>query len=82
MANISENEVLEIVRNALEIENEDIGLDSSPDNLEAWDSIGHLSILASLDSALDGKAAGIADLATADSVRKILRVLKDNALIG
>ena len=82
MATISENEVLEILRNALEIEKEDIGLDSSSENLEAWDSIGHLSILAGLDSALDGTAAEIADLATADSVRKILHVLKDNALVG
>ena len=78
---IGEKEVLEIIREALEIKEGDVTVDSSMEDLEEWDSIGHLSILANLDNLLDGKAADIQDLATADSVRKILQSLKENSLI-
>jgi acyl carrier protein len=78
---VSEKAVLVTIKEALEIEADHVTIDSSMEDLEEWDSIGHLSILANIDSLLDGKAAGIQELATADSVRKILKSLKENSLI-
>lgn len=53
----------------------------SMDNTEEWDSLGHLSILSAIDNALDGKASEISELANADSVSKIIEILKNNKLI-
>lgn len=55
--------------------------DNSMDNTEEWDSLGHLSILSAIDNALDGKAADLTDLANADSVGKIIKILESNQLI-
>ena len=55
--------------------------DNSMDNTEEWDSLGHLSILSAIDNALDGKAADLTDLANADSVGKIIKILESNKLI-
>ena len=81
MSMVSEEAVLEIIRDSLEVDADDVTIDSSVEDLEEWDSIGHLSILANLDNVLDGQAAGIQELATADSVRKIMQALKDHTLI-
>ena len=37
------NEVLEIIAKSLEIKKEKVTMDSSTENLEEWDSLGHLS---------------------------------------
>ena len=55
--------------------------DNSMDNTEEWDSLGHLSILSAIDNALDGKASDLTDLANADSVGKIIKILESNKLI-
>ena len=48
---------------------------SASSNIEAWDSLGHLSIITALDKATNGKTAKIKDLAEADSVKKIIDFL-------
>ena len=58
-----------------------INENSSSKNVEEWDSLGHLSILSAIDNALDGKASDLTDLANADSVGKIIKILESNKLI-
>jgi hypothetical protein len=53
----------------------------SSDNVEEWASLGHLSILSAIDNALDGKASDISELANADSVGKIIKILENNDFI-
>ena len=81
MVTISEKEILEIIQKAL---GHDVGLitiESSVWNVNEWDSLGHLGILTALDKFFGGKVAAIKDMAKADSVRKILQILKNNSLI-
>ena len=78
MNNIKE-EVVQIISKALEVDK--ISIDSSVSNTEEWDSLGHLSILVSLDKRFDGGVAGIKEMAAVDSVRSVLKILKDNNLI-
>ena len=75
------NEVIKIIATALKLEDSQIDTNSSVDNLEEWDSLGHLGILAALDKAFDGKIASIKEMATADSVEKIFQILKENSFI-
>lgn len=79
MAN--EKEVLEIIGKALNFKGKALSLDSSINNVEEWDSLGHLGILSALDKLYNGKIAPIKEMAAADSVEKILQILKKNSFI-
>ena len=78
---ISEAEVLEVIQKALGLDAKSITIESSVWNINEWDSLGHLGILTALDAFFEGKVAAIKDMAKADSVRKILHILKNNSLI-
>lgn len=81
MVKISEKGILEIIQNVLELEEKNLTIDSSAKDIKEWDSLGHLGILVALDEVFDGKIGEIDEMATADSVRKILKILKGNSLI-
>lgn len=81
MTKMSDNDVLEIIRKALNPKNQKITFDSSSDNVEEWDSLGHLGILVDLDKVFDNKVGQINEMAAAGSVKKILQLLRDNSLI-
>jgi len=81
MEKISEKGILKIIQNVLELEETNLTIDSSAKDIEEWDSLGHLGILVALDELFDGKIGDIDEMATADSVRKILEILKGNSLI-
>jgi len=81
MEKISEKGVIGVIQNALELEETNLTIDSSAEDTEEWDSLGHLGILVALDELFDGKVGGIDEMATADSIRKILEILKANSLI-
>ena len=80
MSNIKD-EILEIISKALEVDNKKIDFDSSVENVDEWDSLGHLSILASLDKKFNGNLAGIKEMASVDSVKSIFKILENNNLI-
>lgn len=54
---------------------------SNQNNIEPWDSLGHLSIITALDKATKGKSSKIKALADANSVKKILDALKKNKIL-
>tara|TARA_B110001450_G_C17286566_1_gene345695 strand:- start:111 stop:353 length:243 start_codon:yes stop_codon:yes gene_type:complete len=80
MDNISDTKELCLILNsAMEIDT--LTFESSMDDIEEWDSLGHLSILAALDSRLDGKIADISALAEASSVVSIFEILTKHKLM-
>ena len=50
-------------------------------DFEEWDSFGHLSLLTAIDTKLDGEVAKISEMSSADSVSKILELLKLHKLV-
>ena len=74
-----EEEIIGIIAKSLEVG--EININSSVENTEEWDSLGHMSILVSLDKRFNGEVAGIKKMANIDSVKSILNVLKNNNLI-
>ncbi len=78
---VTETEILEIIAKVLNVDANGLTVDSSSDNVDEWDSLGHLGVLVALDKTFDGKLAGIAEMATADSVNKIIQILKNNSFI-
>jgi len=81
MEKISKEEIITVIENALELEEIGLTIDSSSDDIEQWDSLGHLAILVALDELFSGKIGDIEEMATANSVKKIIRLLKDSSLI-
>jgi acyl carrier protein len=77
----TQEDVISIIANALNVKSGDITTASSSSNIENWDSLGHLSVLIALDKMFAGKVAEIGEMAEADAVEKIITLLKSNSLI-
>jgi len=77
---MKENELIQLIKKSLKTKQK-IDINSKSNNIEEWDSIGHLILLYNLDKKLKGATSNIADIATADSVKKIINILKKNKLI-
>lgn len=81
MSNISQSDVLARIEQALEMEQGFLTENMHAEEIESWDSLGQLNILVALDKLFDGKVANITDMAGADSMPKILNILKQHALM-
>jgi len=81
MVKIKEAKVLGIIQKALNLKGKKVTIDMRIGAVEEWDSLGHLGILAALDKAFKGRVAGIKEMASADSVKKIIALLRKNSLI-
>ena len=81
MTKKTENDVLREIEQTLELDSGSITLNALAENVEGWDSMGHLSILLALDKMFDGKVAGISEIAEANSISKLLEGLKKHSLI-
>lgn len=68
------------IAQALELPAGSISESSSSDNVDMWDSLGHLSILARLDTLIDGVTDRIPELATALSVQDIRKLLDSHGV--
>ena len=68
---ITTEELITIITDALDADDL-ITDESSMDNIPEWDSLGHLSILTSLDQATEGKASSLSDLGDTTSVKEII----------
>ena len=77
---MKENELIKLIKKSLKTKQK-IDINSKSNNIEEWDSVGHLILLSNLDKKLKGATSNIADIATADSVKKIINILKKNKLI-
>jgi len=78
---VTEGDVLEVIRTALKEDGVNVTAESKIGSVESWDSLGHLEILVALDQKFDGKVANIQEMAKADSVQAIVKILKKHALI-
>ncbi|MDB4827221.1 hypothetical protein OAI08_10110 [Gammaproteobacteria bacterium] len=81
MPKINEAIVIKTMTEALQVTDGTLTKDSALGDVEAWDSLGHLSILSALDELFEGKVGSINEMATSDSIKKILNALRNNSLI-
>jgi len=51
-------------------------------SIKQWDSLNHLNILIKLDTMFNNKVSPIKKMAKADSVKKIIKLLRANNLIS
>ncbi len=81
MPKITQNDIIATIEKALELQPGSLTETTLTDEIENWDSLGQLSILVALDKLFDGKIAGIREMAEADSVGKILVILRQHSLL-
>lgn len=81
MGRSNEKDVISVIESALSLNEGSLTINSSMQEVEEWDSLGHLSVLVALDKFLEGKAAGINELVGANSIQKIVDILKGKSLL-
>ena len=74
---LNKKKLFEVIAKALEIPVNQISIESSSVNIENWDSLGHLSILTSLEKE-SKEISSINDLVNAYSVKSIVDILTKN----
>ena len=80
MSKNCQSTVMEIIEKALELKPGILKEDSDSERIEDWDSLGQLSILVALDKNFEGKISSLSEIADANSVPKILTILKKNSI--
>ena len=77
---LNEKDLYKLIQVSLKTKSK-IDINSNSNNINGWDSLGQLSILTTLDKKLKGKTSKLGELADADSVKKIIKILKSNKLL-
>jgi acyl carrier protein len=82
MKNKSENDIYKLIADILETDELTIKKSKKLSQIEEWDSLNHLNILIKLDVLFKNKVNSISEMGEADSVQKIIKLLKENKLIS
>ena len=77
---MTEKDLFKLIKTSLKTSKK-IDLKSASRNIEEWDSLGQLSILTTLDKRFKNKVSKLTKLATAESVKDIVSILKKAKLI-
>jgi acyl carrier protein len=77
---LNEEKLKSLISKILKVKKDKITLNTGINNLEQWDSLAHLSILTEIDNFSKGKASKIKGLSNANTVKEILKLLKNNKL--
>lgn len=77
---MNQKKFLSLISKCLNVKVSQISLNLKFEGIEEWDSIGHLSILSTLDKATKGKSTKIKGLGNQNSLKKIWEILKKKGL--
>lgn len=72
---ISEQQVISIIAEALELEPNTINLDTKSSDLAEWDSLGHLAILSKISEVIGDQYNQSQELASSSSIKEIFNCL-------
>ena len=67
-----EQKILNVIAKALDIDVSKISLETTSNDFEEWDSLGHLSLLMELDNNFDTVSEKAPQLASASTVKEIV----------
>ena len=77
---MTEKDLFKLIKTCLKTSKK-IDIKSASRNIEEWDSLGQLSILTTLDKKFKNKATKLTKLATAETVKDIVSILKKAKLV-
>ena len=67
-----EQEIFNVIAKALDVDATQINLETNSNDLEEWDSLGHLSLLMELDKAFNDVSEKAPQLASASTVKEVV----------
>jgi len=67
--------VQEAFKSAFDIDPQTVTIDTTPNDIPAWDSMGHVALASSLERAF-GLSLDVEDLMAMEDVKKIVRVVQ------
>tara|TARA_B000000557_G_C20777575_1_gene444918 strand:- start:1113 stop:1334 length:222 start_codon:yes stop_codon:yes gene_type:complete len=73
---MEDKDLFSLIEKALDADAGSVNLETTSADIEGWDSLGHLSILTALSEVLGEGAEEDPRLASADSVKEILEIIK------
>lgn len=77
---ITEKKLINLISKSLKIDSKKLSINSKINEIEEWDSLGHLAVFFSIDKETNGKASKIKKLADSKSIKNIFDQLKKNKL--
>lgn len=77
---ITENKLIKLITKSLKISSDEVTINSKVNEIEEWDSLGHVTIMFAIDKETKGKASKIDALNEAQNVKGIYTLLKKNNL--
>jgi hypothetical protein len=77
---LDKKSILKLFSNTLGFNVDEKYYEKHKDQIKGWDSLAHLAILTSIDLKTNKKASGIKNLATAQSIKDIHKLLIKNKL--
>lgn len=77
--NLDVNELVQLISEALEISIDQVNAETVSTDIEEWDSLGQIAILARLDEKFADVTERVPDLASATSVRDLHRLLTEKS---
>lgn len=81
MVTKTKKEIIEIIKTALDVSDQEITINTSAITVPQWDSLGQINIIVALDKAFEGKVGELEELATAGSVARIVEILTGIGLV-
>jgi acyl carrier protein len=70
--------VQEAFKAAFDVDPQSIGIDTQPSDIEAWDSLGHVSLVSSLESVF-GLSFDVDEVMEMENVQQIVRIVQSKA---
>lgn len=75
-----EEKICRIIEEALDLKVNSVNISDDTSTIQAWDSLGLLSILSLLEERFGNKISDIEDLASVKSVKKIIEIFKRESI--
>ena len=77
---MTEKELFKLIKTSLKTSKK-IDIKSNSKNIEEWDSLGQLAILTTLDKKFKNKASKLSKLATVETLKDVVSILKKAKLL-
>lgn len=82
MNTITVDDLTAMVAEALELQPGSISSETSQEDVEEWDSLGHIAILSLLDETFDDITESVPELMETTSIPALVELLKSQGCIG
>lgn len=82
MNTVSVQDIINLIAEALELQPSSITPASTQDDVEEWDSLGHIAVLSVLDDSFDNITERVPELIDTTTISEIVEILKSQGFVN